>query len=224
MTDDSRRPASARAAAGTFPPLYPIIDIDLCELRGLAPLAVAQAYLAGGARLLQVRRKSNARGTGALVALLREVRVAAGRVDAQVVVNDRADLALLAHASGVHVGQHDLPASAVRALVGAAMLVGVSTHTTEQIDEALAGPADYVAVGPVFSTVTKDTGYAPRGLEMVRFAAGRGKPVVAIGGVTVENAAAVIAAGATSVAIISDLLSDADPGARVRHCLELLKR
>jgi thiamine-phosphate pyrophosphorylase len=193
-------------------------------MRSLDPVALAIACFDGGARLLQVRQKSNAGGTGALLACIREIVAAGRRVDAKVIVNDRADLALLAQASGVHVGQQDLPASAVRALVGREMLIGVSTHTSEQIEEALNGPADYVAVGPVFSTVTKDTGYAPRGLDLVRLAAGRGKPVVAIGGVTVENLVSVVAAGAASVAIISDLLSDADPEARVRHCLDLLKR
>ena len=224
MTDVSLKPDKRGRPDGWLPTLYPIVDVDLCAMRGLDPLAVANACLDGGARLLQVRQKGNAGGAGALLALIRDVVAAARRFDAMVIVNDRADLALLAHASGVHVGQQDLPAPAVRAIVGAEMVVGISTHTSEQIDEALDGPADYVAVGPVFGTITKDTGYPPRGLDMVRLASGRGKPVVAIGGVTVENAASVIAAGATSVAIISDLLSDAGPAVRVRQYLESLRR
>ena len=224
MTDDSRRPADGAPPAPALPPLYPIVDVDLCAMRGFDPLAVATACFDGGARLLQIRRKGSDGGSGALYRLVRDVVTAGRAVGARVILNDRADLAVIAGAGGVHVGQRDLPATAARVLVGAGRVVGISTHTAAQVDEAVDGPADYVAVGPVFGTATKDTGYTPRGLEMVRLAAGRGKPVVAIGGVTVENAGAVIAAGATSVAVISDLLSDADPAARVRHCLELLKR
>ncbi|CAN5808610.1 thiamine phosphate synthase [soil metagenome] len=186
-------------------------------MRGLDPLALARACLAGGARLLQVRRKDRSGGSAALLTLVRRVVAAARACDAAVIVNDRADIAVMAGADGVHVGQQDLPVTAVRAIVGPDLLIGLSTHTPGQIDEALAGAADYVAVGPVFGTATKATGYAPRGLAMVRLAAGRGKPVVAIGGVTAQNAAGVLAAGATSVALISDLLSDADPEARVRR-------
>jgi thiamine-phosphate pyrophosphorylase len=186
-------------------------------LRGLDPRALAQACLAGGARLLQVRQKGRANGGGRLLTLAREVVALARELDASVLINDRADIALMAGAAGVHVGQQDLPVSVVRTLLGEDAIVGVSTHTPEQIDEALSGSADYLAVGPVFSTTTKETGYTPRGLELVRQAAGRGKPVVAIGGVTLENAPAVLAAGAASVAIISDLLSDADPEERVRQ-------
>jgi thiamine-phosphate pyrophosphorylase len=214
VTADSRRPARP---SRILPALYPIIDVDLCGLRGLDPLAVAEACLAGGARLLQVRQKGTTGGSGTLLAFARDV-VALGRAcDADVIVNDRADIALMAGAAGVHVGQQDLPVPVVRTLLGEDAIVGVSTHTPEQVDAALSGSADYLAVGPVFSTATKETGYTPRGLELIRQAAGRGKPVVAIGGVTLANARAVLAAGAASVALISDLLSDADPEERVRQ-------
>lgn len=216
MTGTSRRPAS-RPAPRSLPPLYPIIDVDLCGLRGLDPRTLAQACLTGGARLLQVRQKGRARGGATLLTLAREVVALARAFDATLVVNDRADIARMAGAAGVHVGQQDLPVPVVRTLLGEDAIVGVSTHTPEQIDEALSGSADYLAVGPVFSTATKETGYTPRGLDLVRQAAGRGKPVVAIGGVTLENAREVLAAGAASVAIISDLLSDADPEERVRQ-------
>jgi thiamine-phosphate diphosphorylase len=216
VTDTSRRPAS-RPSPRSLPPLYPIIDVDLCTHRGIVPLAFAEACLAGGARLLQVRQKGTGGGGGALLALTRSIVSAARPFDAAVIVNDRADIAVMAGAAGVHVGQQDLPVPIVRALLGPDRMVGVSTHTPAQIEEALAGSADYLAVGPVFTTATKDTGYTPRGLDMVRQASGRGKPIVAIGGVTAGNAADVLAAGAASVAIISDLLSAADPVARVRQ-------
>lgn len=223
MTGDSRKPASGRPARA-LPALYPIIDIDLCVHRGLDPLAVARACLAGGAQLLQVRQKGTGGGSGACLAVIRAVVAAARPAGAAVIVNDRADLALLAGADGVHVGQQDLSPETVRALVGPGPVIGISTHTPEQVEAAIAGPADYVAVGPVFSTATKDTGYGPRGLALVTLAAAGGKPVVAIGGVTAANARSVLDAGAASVAIISDLLNADDPAAYVRDALVRLGR
>ena len=222
MTDASLRPASAGGAPRVLPPLYPIIDVDLCGLRGLDPLTVARGCLDGGARLLQVRRKAMTGGTGTLLALIREIVAAARLFRADVIVNDRADLALLADAEGVHVGQYDLPAAAARRLIGAGRIVGVSTHTAAQVDEALAEPSDYIAVGPVFHTSTKDTGYNPRGIELVRQASGRGKPVVAIGGISLATAPEILAAGATSVAVISDLLEGGQIASRVQAYLRAL--
>ena len=135
---------------------------------------------------------------------------------AKVIVNDRADIARVTGADGVHVGQTDLPVESVRAIVGPHAIVGLSTHDREQIDRALESDATYVAVGPVFSTDTKDTGYSPRGLALVTYAAGRGKPVVAIGGITLERAEQVRSAGAWALAVITDILIGGDPEARVR--------
>ena len=193
---------------------------------GWAPLDLAAAYLRGGARFLQLRAKSM---PGAqLLATASAVVQLAHRDQAQVIINDRADIARLADADGVHVGQEDLSPAAVRALIGDTAMVGLSTHTTEQLDRALREPVTYVAVGPVFGTATKATGYERVGLEMVRDAARRasalGLPLVAIGGITLENAASVRDAGAVSVAVISDLLSTGDPEARVRAYLERLSR
>jgi thiamine-phosphate pyrophosphorylase len=145
-----------------------------------------------------------------------------------VVVNDRADIARLSGADGVHVGQEDLPPAAVRALVGDVSNVGLSTHTTGQVDAAVRQPVTYIAIGPVFGTATKATGYEKVGLEMVgeaaRRASARGLPLVAIGGITLENAISVLAAGAASVAVIGDLLAGGDPEARVRAFVEHLSR
>ena len=222
MTDDSRKPASG-AAGLRLPPLYPIIDLDLCRLRGVDPLALAEGCLEGGARLLQVRQKSRGGGGAALLQAARAVVARGHAAGARVIVNDRADLAAMAGADGVHIGQQDLPASAVRALLGPAAVVGISTHSPEQVDEAAGGPADYIAVGPIFVTTSKDTGYEPRGLGLVRYAARTGKPVVAIGGISAGNAAAVLEAGAASVAVISELLSG-DPAERVRAFVANLPR
>jgi thiamine-phosphate pyrophosphorylase len=126
----------------------------------------------------------------------------------------------------VHVGQDDLAPDAVRRLLGSDRIVGFSTHTVEQIDHAVRQPIDYVAVGPVFGTASKNTGYEAVGLRMVEEAAkrarARGLPVVAIGGITLATAADVIAAGADSVAVISDLLATGDPRARVSQYLDKL--
>ena len=145
---------------------------------------------------------------------------------AQLIVNDRADIARLAGAGGVHVGQDDLAPEAVRRIVGPGSIVGVSTHTTAQLDQAVREPVDYVAIGPVFGTASKSTGYEAVGLAMVEQAAARaharGLPVVAIGGITLDRAADVVAAGADSVAVISDLLATSNPRARVQAYLERL--
>ena len=138
---------------------------------------------------------------------------------ARLILNDRADIARLAGADGVHVGQDDLPVEHVRAILGPSAMIGVSTHDGDQVDAALAGDASYVAVGPVFATFTKETGYGPRGLDLVRYAAGRGKPVAAIGGITLERAPDVMLAGASWLAVISDLLRAGDPEARARDYL-----
>ena len=127
-------------------------------------------------------------------------------------------------AAGVHVGQDDLTPGAVRRLLGAGAIVGYSTHTTAQIETASIEPVTYIAIGPVFGTRTKATGYEPIGLEMVSDAVrvSRGLPVVAIGGITLETASSVIEAGASSIAVIADLLAIDDPAGRVRAFLDAL--
>ena len=190
-----------------------VADADACARAGREPLPVALAFIQAGVRLLQVRGKSL--GAAALLELARRV-VAAGP-EVRVIVNDRPDLAVLAGAGGVHVGQDDLSPADARSIVGAGRLVGVSTHTLDQARQALDTAVDYIAVGPVFGTATKDTGYAAVGLGLVRDVAAlarpRGVPVVAIGGITLDRAVETIEAGASSICIIGDLLSG-DPGVR----------
>ena len=177
-------------------------------------MALAAACLAGGARILQLRCKDQS-GAAFLELARRLVRLAAV-AGARVIVNDRPDIARLSGAAGVHVGQDDLPVADARHIAGPGAIVGISTHDEVQIDAALAGGATYVAVGPVFGTSTKTTGYEPRGLELLRYAAGRGKPIVAIGGITLVRAASVADAGATGLAVITDLLEGTSAEARVR--------
>lgn len=202
-----------------IPRLYAIIDASLCRARGLEPAEVSEAFLGAGARLIQVRDKES--GSAAVLALAERAVRAAAPHGAIVVVNDRADVARLAGADGVHVGQADLPVETARSLLPPGAIVGISTHTREQVDAALRTTATYLAVGPIYGTSTKDTGYGARGLDLVRYAARRGKPIVAIGGITVERVPELIAAGAASVAVISDLLAGA-PAERVGRYLEAL--
>lgn len=198
-----------------FPPLQAIVDVDVAGRAGWDPLDLARAFLDGGARFLQLRAKNL--HSGPLLELSRDLVEAARPFGAAIIVNDRADVARLAGAAGVHVGQEDLSPADARAVVGADAIVGYSTHSLDQFERALAEPASYLAVGPVFGTSTKETGYDAVGVELVEAAARRAptRPIVAIGGVTLENAASVWEAGACSVAVIADLLAGGDPRTRV---------
>ena len=202
--------------------LHAIVDIRVASNAGWQPLDLARAFLDGGARLIQLRAKELPSGafldlSDALVALANEYK-------AQIIVNDRVDVARLARAGGVHVGQEDLPPAVAREQLGPTAIVGFSTHTVAQVEGALREPISYVAVGPVFGTATKDTGYSAVGLDLVSAAArlAGSVPIVAIGGVTLENARRAIDAGASAVAVISDLLVG-DPVERVRAFLRTLE-
>jgi thiamine-phosphate pyrophosphorylase len=195
-----------------LPRLYAIADASFSN-----PVDAAAALFAGGVRLLQIRNKtSNARE------LLEQVEriMSLAPVDATVIVNDRIDIARLAGAAGVHLGQTDMPAVAARRILEKGRIVGISTHNPEQAREADDLPVDYIAVGPIFPTSTKvnaDPIVGLRGLELICRAVH--KPVVAIGGIKLENAKEVLDAGAQSIAVIRDLLSSADVQARAREWL-----
>jgi thiamine-phosphate pyrophosphorylase len=179
---------------------------------GADPLGQAAAALDGGARVVQLRLKGVAAGE-VLEAAQRLVALAAGR--ALVILNDRADLAALAGADGVHVGDEDLPVAEARAVVGPDLLVGRSTRTLAGGQAALAAGADHVGFGPVFATATKAIAAAPRGLAMLRqVATDLPAPVVAIGGIGLETIGEVAAAGAACAALIGALFEAPDPRAR----------
>lgn len=171
---------------------------------------------------MQIRAKHLA--SGPLLDLCDDLVNAASTMDAAIIVNDRADLARMSGAAGVHVGQEDLAPAAARAIVGPNAIVGYSTHNVEQVQAALAEPVTYLAVGPVFGTRTKATGYEAVGLELVAAAArlAAERPVVAIGGITLDNARSVLDAGATAVAVISDLIVGGNPRARVEAYVRAL--
>ena len=216
----SQRPLPSR----NLPRLYAIIDADACAREQRAPLDVARAFLSGGARLLQLRCKSMP--SGDFLELAVAVVEASAAAGGTLIINDRADIMALSHAAGLHVGQEDLTPVDARRVIGDTAIVGLSTHTQQQWASAVREPISYMAIGPVFGTGTKDTGYSAIGLDTVRRAAAaaaeHGLPTVAIGGITMDNARSVIDAGAASVAVISDLLKG-DPEARVRAFLRILE-
>jgi len=201
-----------------------IVDTGAAAQGGWRAGDLASAFLDGGATLLQIRAKGLP--SAQLLDLSLDIVRRAHAAGAAVIVNDRADVALLSGADGVHVGQHDLTPDAARAVVGLDAIVGLSTHTLEQIEAASREQVTYMAIGPVFGTATKATGYDPVGVQGVRDAAVRvaatGRPLVAIGGITLHSAPDVIHAGAACVAVISDLMVTGDPAARVKAYLQRL--
>jgi thiamine-phosphate pyrophosphorylase len=205
-----------------LPRLQAIVDVEAAGRAGWAPADLAAAFLDGGARFLQVRAKQLP--SGPFLDLCDAIVRRAAGYDAAVIVNDRVDLARMSGAAGVHVGQDDLPPSAARAQLGPRAIVGYSTHTRPQIDDAVREPITYLAVGPIFGTRTKETGYDAVGLDLVAAAVerARGLPIVAIGGVTLDSAPAVLQAGASCVAVIADLLAGGSPAARVRLFIDRL--
>ena len=204
------------------PSLHAILDVDAAATANWDSVDLARAFLDGGAPLIQLRAKRLS--SAPLLALCDALVAAAESYGSSVIVNDRADVARMSGATGVHVGQDDLAPSAARLVLGPDAVVGYSTHTVAQIQAAAVEPVTYIAIGPVFGTRTKATGYEPVGLARVSEAVGlsRGVPVVAIGGITLDTAPAVIEAGASAVAIIGDLLATTDPERRVRAFLDAL--
>ena len=189
--------------------LYLVIE---AEVRGEPADAVVAAALAGGVDLVQLRDK--ARSDDELVRAGLRLRALCDEHDALLVVNDRPDLAVACGADAVHVGQDDEPLASARRTVGADVLIGVSTHSPTQVDAALGADVDYFAVGPVHATPTKP-GREPVGLELVRYATGHAgeRPFFAIGGIDLENAAAVAQAGADRIAVVRAIRDAADPRA-----------
>lgn len=203
----------------TLPKLYAITD---ARLSGLAHAGQLQRLSEGGATLVQLREKHASprafyREAEAALSVARERGVI-------LIINDRADIALALRADGVHLGQDDLDPAAARGLLGDDFVIGYSTHDLGQVEAASRLPLDYVAFGPVFPTGTKENPDPVVGLELLtkaRAALNPSIPLVAIGGVTRENARAALAAGADSVAVVSALLSEPTQIARLTR--ELLR-
>lgn len=215
-----------------FHGVYAVLDVESVERRRLGVVPVAEALLAGGARVLQLRAKE--RAAGEILAWLRQLVPLTERDGVPLMANDRPDLARLAGCAGVHVGQEDVPVEEVRRTFGE-LRVGVSTHDLEQLDAALNLRPDYVALGPIFETRTKANPDPTVGIDVLRKAARRaaraGLPLVAIGGIDHANVAEVGAAGA-SPAVVAALLpnaaDDVDPyediARRTRRLVEVWER
>ena len=201
-----------------LPRLYVILDAGLIQ----GPVQVlGKQLLDAGVRLLQYRGKNV--GAGEMLETSQQLAAMAHKRGATFLVNDRPDVAWLAGADGVHVGQDDLGVEQARALAGGGRLVGVSTHNLQQFEKAQATSADYIAIGPIFETSSKANPDPVVGVEMVRrLRPLTKKPMVAIGGIRLERAAEVIEAGADSVAVISDIVSAADPTEKAVQFLERL--
>src|SRR5262249_25511406 len=201
-----------------LPPLYPITD---AKLSGLSHADQVALLIKGGATLIQIRDKSSTpdelyRAAIASIAIARPHGV-------RIIINDRADVALAADADGVHLGQDDLPVEQGRVLLGPSRIVGISTHSVAQAVRAAPLPVDYFAIGPSVRTTTKETPEPTVGLDLIREVRSKiDKPLVAIGGITLERARDVVQAGAHSVAIISDLLTRGDIVSRTGDFLKAL--
>jgi thiamine-phosphate pyrophosphorylase len=205
-----------------FPPLYAIIDAALLKT---SELSFVEMMAESGVELLQYRNKHASsrelfEASESISATLSR-RAKLGVYDPRFIVNDRADIALLVKAQGVHVGQQDLSVEEARVIVGPDRFVGVSTHSLEQLDAADKTSADYIAFGPIFPTSSKENPDPVVGLGLLREARQRThKPLVAIGGITLERAADVFRAGADSLAVARDLIASENPAARARIYLK----
>ena len=203
----------------SLPKIYPITD---SLISGLSHAEQVEILAAGGASLIQLREKR-----AAPIEFYRQAIDAmsvARRLGVQIIINDRVDIAIAVKADVFHLGQDDLPPDRARRLLGETRVIGFSTHVLEQALAADAAAIDYLAIGPVFQTYSKDNPDAVVGLETVTEVRRLVRtPLVAIGGITLETARAVIQAGADSVAVISDLLSAGDIAERTREFIKLLR-
>jgi len=201
-----------------LPRVYPILDTESLDRRAIALETAAAAFLEGGAGILQIRHKRHwSRG---FFETARTVARLSREAGAALVVNDRADFAMLLEA-GLHVGQDDLPPRDVRWLMGPDASIGFSSHNVNQLCAAGGEPVDYVALGPVFSTASKLNPDPVTGVEEIRRCRSLiEKPLVAIGGITQENALDVLRAGADSVAVIAGLLPDPATAHSLRERME----
>jgi thiamine-phosphate pyrophosphorylase len=205
----------------SLPPLYPILDASLLPPfeRGAQLMHIVCDLENAGMTLLQYRNKQG--GQDEILSDAEVIRKnAAGRL--RLIMNDHPELAVRAGFDGVHVGQTDVSPAEARRIVGPDRIVGVSTHNCEQLEAADEMPVDYIAIGPVFATASKQNPDPVVGLKGVREARGlTSKPLVAIGGITLENARSVLDAGADSVAVISAIFkSDKDPATAAQAFLK----
>lgn len=201
-----------------LPRVYPILDSEALARRGIAMETAAAAFLEGGAGILQIRHKGH--WSREIFASAKRIAALCREGDANFVVDDRADLALLLDAA-LHIGQDDLTPRDARKLMGSEATIGFSSHNVEQLCAAGGEPVEYVALGPIFGTASKLNPDPVVGLEELRHCrASIEKPLVAIGGITLENAPDVWLAGADSVAVIAGLLPEVASARGLRERME----
>ncbi|MCU0242664.1 MAG: thiamine phosphate synthase [Vicinamibacteria bacterium] len=197
------------------PFLYPIVDVD--QLAGRRLEDIIAPLCAAGARILQLRAK-HVQNDREILSLACEAVRLAHRHDALMIINDRPDVAALSGADGVHLGQDDLAPEEARAILPSGAIVGRSTHSIEQLTRAAREAADYLAIGPVFATRSKESPDPEVGVCLLSAArAVTDKPLVAIGGIDLENCAAVVAAGIDGIAVIKALMAAQDLGDTARR-------
>lgn len=201
-----------------LPKVYPILDSETLAARHISLEMAACAFLEGGASILQIRHKSH--WSRDVFAEAQRIAAVCREHGATLIVNDRADIAMLLDA-GLHVGQDDLAPREARKLIGPDAILGFSSHSAPQLCAAGGEPVDYVALGPVYGTRSKVNPDPTIGVEEVRRCRGLlDKPLVAIGGITLENAADVLRAGADSVALIAGLIPQAPTAQSLRERME----
>jgi len=198
--------------------LYAVIDSTYVAAPEMPRLC--SELTRSGVGLVQLRAKGLV--AGEMLGVARDLRRVCAASGALLIVNDRLDVALASGAHGVHLGQSDVPAAEARRLMGGDALIGVSTHDPDEAEQAARARADYVSFGPVFATRTKPDAESPRGLEALSIVCAASRlPVVAIGGITTENLGAVLKAGASAAAVISDLLCAPDVAARAAQLVSI---
>jgi thiamine-phosphate pyrophosphorylase len=201
-----------------FPALYAILDATPNQPTA-SLLSLAQKLADAGVQLIQLRAKHI---TARQFQEIANALIAAAHNNVKIIINDRPDVAAITNAAGVHVGQEDLPVTGARKICPAPQWVGISTHNLEQLRAANDTAADYIAVGPIYPTTTKENPAPVVGLELIRAARKlTRKPLVAIGGITINSAAEVFQAGADSVAVVGDLRNAPDPAQRAREYLSV---
>ncbi len=186
--------------------------------RGRSTVEVVQAMIAGGIRIIQYREKRPAKSFSAMLSECRQIRRLTRTAGVLFIINDYPDIARLVEADGVHVGQEDLPVPAVRELIGPNRLIGLSTHSPEQAAAAVLAGADYIGVGPIFATSTKDDVCAPVGLSYLEHVVRTCPlPFVAIGGIKEHNIGEVVKSKATTICLVSEIVGAGDITAMVRR-------
>lgn len=191
--------------------LYAVIDLSIVPVEKTAE--ASRAIIAGGAGIIQLRAKGFS--SADMLRAARFIKAEAIRGNALFIVNDRADIALICGADGVHIGQDDLPVRAIRQTLGSGAVIGVSTHDVTEAMRAEKDGADYISIGPIFATTTKKDAETPKGLQAIsEIKKNVNTPVVAIGGIKEEHVESVLKAGADAVAVISDILFSNDMQAK----------